>query len=352
MKTWKRFLSMVLATGMVMGLAACGGGNNAATSGNANAGNTGTDGEKYVITVACTPSEESPEGAYAKAFKEYCEANSDGRLEVQLYLAAQMGTDREILESVQFNSVTMGGTGITQWTNFVTDLNVLDGPFVVTDKDTVYALFEDADFNQVLSEKFAQEGYHYMGEHFLGFREMTSNKEIKTMDDFKGIKIRVIENPTPIALWSALGCNPTPLAFTEVYTALQQGTVNAQENPVTNIYDKKFYEQQKYIVLTNHQIHTDFWAMNLDFYNSLPADLQEVVDAGSKAGIDAAHEYAETQADIQLKEMEDYGCTILTPDQALMDAMVSATQSVRDDIAAQYPEFSENVNAALTRIGG
>lgn len=353
----KRKMALVLLTTLtVMSFSAC-----TSTTQSSNQSETsGTDTidpisqevttDKYVITAAATPSDASPEGAYALAFKEYVEEKSEGRIEVQLYMSAQMGTDRDILESVQFGNLTMGGTGLTQWTNFITELNILDGPFVMTDEDIVHALFEDDEFNKVLSSGFEAKGYHYLGEHFLGFRMMTSNVPIYALQDFKGIKIRVIENPTPIALWSALGSNPTPLAFTEVYTALQQGTVDAQENPITNIYDKKFYEQQDYIILTNHQIHADFWAMNLDFYNDLPDDLKTIVDDASIVGIAAAHKYAAEEFSVQLEAMEEYGCEVITPEASLLEDMVNTTEQVRKDINASYPEFYEELEAALERI--
>ena len=344
----KKLLALALTIAMTLTLAACGG--DTADSGTSDTGDTagdGASGEKITLSVAFTPAEETPEGAWAEEFKRLCEENSNGQLEIQIYPAGQMGTDREILESTQFGSISIGYTGLTQWTNFVADLNYLDGPFVCSTRDQVYDLFEDADFNAILADRMESAGYHYMGAFLLGFRELTCNREINTVSDFDGMKIRVIESSTPLAMWSALGCNPTPLAFAEVYTALQQGTVDAQENPVTNIYDKKFYEQNDYLYLTNHQVHPDFVAMNLDLYNSLSDELKTVIDESAQAALSAANQFAEENEELQLQEMNDYGCQVVTPSDALMTEMYNATQSVRDDLAETYPEFAAVVDAVI-----
>lgn len=343
----KKLLAFVLTIAMALSLAACGDSSDSAPDSSDTSADAGSTGDKITLSVAFTPADETPEGAWAEEFKRLCEEKSGGQLEIQIYPAGQMGTDREILESTQFGSISIGYTGLTQWTNFVADLNYLDGPFVCSTREQVYALFEDEGFNSILTERMESANYHYLGAFLLGFRELTCNKEINSLSDFNGMKIRVIESQTPLALWSALGCNPTPLAFAEVYTALQQGTVDAQENPVTNIYDKKFYEQQKYLVLTNHQVHPDFVAMNLDLYNSLSDDLKAIVDESAQAALSAANQFAEENEELQLQEMNDYGCQVVTPSDSLLTDMYNATQSVRDDLAETYPEFAAAVNAVI-----
>lgn len=343
----KKLLAFALATAMMLPLVACGSPTSSETNPPDSSDGTGGTGETITLSVAFTPADETPEGAWAAEFKRLCEEKSGGQLEVQIYPAGQMGTDREILESTQFGSISIGYTGLTQWTNFVEDLNYLDGPFVCSTREQVYSLFEDEGFNEILTDRMENAGYHYLGAFLLGFRELTCNKEINAVSDLSGMKIRVIESPTPLALWSALGCNPTPLAFAEVYTALQQGTVDAQENPVTNIYDKKFYEQQEYLYLTNHQVHPDFVAMNLDLYNSFSDELKKIIDESANAALSAANQFAEENEELQLQEMNDYGCQVVTPSDTVLAEMYDATQSVRDDLAKTYPEFADAVNAVI-----
>lgn len=346
----KKALSMILAAIMVLSLAACGGGQESSSTPEPD--QSASTGETYTIIIGGTGSDQTGDYACAEAFKEYVEANSNGQIEVQLMFNGILGSDREILESVQLGSCTVVGTGLTQNTNFVPELTVLDSPFMFENADDVTALFADEEFVAELNDAYAQAGYKYMGMTFQGFRTLTSNKEIHSMSDMKGMTIRVIESATPLALWSALGANPTPLAFTEVYTALQQGTVDAQENPLELIYSQKFYEQQKYIINTNHQIQPIFWVMNLSFYNNLPADLQSVVDEGTRVGLAASETYSADMAATYEETMRDYGCTFIDITSEAHDEMYAATQAVRDDLAAQYPDFAASVNAAVERTQG
>ena len=363
----KKALSVIVAAVMACSLAACGGSTAAttaapaattaaaaettaaaaATTAAAAETQAAESGDKLVLSVAYTTSDDAPEGAYALEFKRAVEELSGGKIEAQLYPAGQMGSDREMMESVQFGSVSIAFTGLTQFSNFVTDLSYLDAPFLLQTRDQVYKLFDSEQFSTVLTKDMEEAGFHYLGAFLLGFRELTTNRDINTVADMKGMKIRVIESPTPLAIWNALGCNPTPLAFAEVYTALQQGTVDAQENPITNIYDKKFYEQQKYVVLTNHQVHPDFVGMNIDLWDSLSDELKGYITEASESAVKAANNYAETFESKQIDDMNAKGTQVLTPSDDLLKEMYDATQSVRDDLAAQYPEMAEAVTAGL-----
>ena len=346
----KKLLSLMLTCALALTLTACGG--DTGSEGDAADDTTANADGTYTITIGNTGSEQCSDFAGSEAFKEYVEANSDGRISVQLLFNGVLGSDREHLESVQMGACTMMSTGLTQYTNFITDLTALDSPFMFETAEDVYALFEDEAFVAALEERFSTANYHYMGMSFQGFRTLTTNREVHSMADMDGMTIRVIESPTPMALWTALGANPTPLSFTEVYTALQQGTVDAEENPLELIYSQKFYEQQDYIVNTNHQIQPLFLVMNLDFYNSLPDDLRAVVDEGAAVYLEASRAYNEEMTETYIQTMEDYGCTFIDIEEDAFSEMYEVTQPVRDDLAEQYPDFYAEITAAIERTQG
>lgn len=351
----KRILALALALVMLFALTACGTAAPADSSTNTNGeaeAPAAAEAEAYTIIIGNTGSEQCSDYAGATAFKEYVEKESNGRLQVQLLFNGVLGSDRETLESTQMGSCTMMSTGLTQYTNFVKELTALDGPFMFETAEDVYNLFADEQFVETLNELFATAKYKYMGMSFQGFRTLTSNREVHSMADMKGMTIRVIESATPMALWTALGANPTPLAFTEVYTALQQGTVDAQENPLELIYSQRFYEQQKYIVNTNHQIQPLFLSMNLDFYNNLPDDLKAIVDAGCEEYVKAARAYSEQMLETYKQTMADAGCTFIDVEPDDFADMYEATASVRASLTEQYPEFSAVLNDAITRTQG
>ena len=304
----------------------------------------------YTIVIGESGSELTSNYQGYLAFKPYVENASKGRIKVEIHANAILGNDRELLESVQIGQVTMMATGLTQHTNFVPELNTMDAPFLYETTEQVYRLFEDKEFYDMFSKLYANQGYYFVGMTFQGFRTLTSNKPVRTVADCNRMSIRVIQSPTPIAIWQALGSNPTPLAFPEVYTALQQGVVDAQENPMELIYSQKFYEQQKYVIDTNHQIQPTLVVFNLDFYNSLPADLRAIVDEGFKVCLKAIREYTDSNLDMYEKTMRDYGCTFIELTPQARAEFKDRTAGVRADLAAQYPAFYRDLEAALARV--
>ena len=343
MKVKKSLLLLVLI--VVFVLVGCSKG--ADTNGNAPA-----PSNDQVYTIVFTNSGSEQAGLYkgAVAMKEYVEKESNGKIKMELYMNSQIGNDREGLESVQTGSATMTITGLTQYTNFVQDLVALDQPFLYEDAEQVNALFSDEEVVVKLNEMFGAANYKYLGMNFQGFRTLTSNRKVEKPADLKGMSIRVIESPTPLALWKALGASPTPLSFAEVYTALQQGVVEAQENPIELIASQKFYEQQKYIIDTNHQIQPLFWVVNPDFYNNLPADLQKVFDDGFQQALKATDEATATDMEKYNNTIKEYGSEFIAISDESRAEFKDLTSGVRADIEKQFPDFTKVINDALGRI--
>ena len=335
----KKAISIVVALVLSLSLAAYGAGMSSAA-----------DGTVYTIIIGESGSELTSNSQGEAAFKEYVEARSNGRLKVEIYLNAQLGSDRELLESTQLGTVTMMGSGLTTYTNFVPALTAMDAPFLYDNAEQVYALFKDKEFRDMVDRVYAEQGYHFVGMTFQGFRTLTSNKEIKTVADCSGLPIRVIDSPTPMAVWRALGANPTPISFAEVYTALQQGVVQAQENPMELIYSQKFFEQQKYIIDTNHQIQPTLLVMNLNFYKSLPDDLRALVDEGLEVCLQTIRRYTDGNAAMYKQAMVDFGCQFIEITPQARAEFQARTADVRASLAAQYPDFSKVLEAALGRI--
>ena len=346
----KKAKLVLLAMALIPSLLAYAGGSKDASAG-APANAPASDNNKAITIVVGESGSELTANAKGEiAFKDYVEKASNGRIKAELYFNAQLGGDRELLESTQIGQVTMMATGLTQHTNFVPELTAMDAPFLYDTEDQVYKLFQDNEFSAMINKLYESKGYHFVGMYFQGFRTLTSNRQVRTVADCRNMSIRVIQAPTPIALWKALGTNPTPLAFPEVYTALQQGLVEAQENPYELIYSQKFYEQQKYVIDTNHQIQPILMVMNLAFYKGLPDDMRKVVDDGFAACFKVIRDYIDTNTALFVKTMKDSGCTFiqLTPDARA--EFKARTADVRADLAKQYPDFYKVLEGALARI--
>lgn len=191
-------------------------------------------------------------GVAATAFKESVEKDSDGRIKVEIFPGGALGGERDIIESVQLGTIDMAMTSTSVVGNFVPDVLVFDIPFLF--RNTAHArAVVDGPVGQDILKKFEAQNLVGLGYGENGFRHLTNNKhEVKTPADMSGMSIRTMENPIHIKAFSQLGARPTPIAWPELYAALQQGVVDGEENPISNIITAKFFQVQKYLALTGH----------------------------------------------------------------------------------------------------
>src|SRR5690606_1776537 len=225
--------------------------------------------------------------------------------------------------------------------NFEPKMYLLDLPFMMTDNASMKAVLDGEVGEELLGllEKSNLKGINYWG---AGFRNMTNNiRPITKPDDLKNIKMRVLQAPTTLATYRAYGANPTAMAFTEVYNGLQQGVVEGQENPLANIYSMKFYEVQKYMTRTSHVYHTYAAVMNKAAWESLPEDLQKVVQDAFDVARDYARELTQQDEENILKEIKDQIEIIeLTPEGR--EAFIEASKPV-------YAQFEKRVTPELVQ---
>jgi len=218
-------------------------------------------------------------------FKKYLEERSGGRIEVKVLHSGQLGGVRENLEMVKAGTLTacIGDTAFLE--AFVPKLGVINLPFVFPDRDAAFTLL-DGPIGQELIKEMERAGFKSLGLTENGFRHITNNvRPINTPDDLKGIKIRVQTNPVHLKVFRLLGANPIPMDWPEVYSALQQKVIDAQENPLSIIYPLKVYEVQKYLSLTGHFYGVFGVYMNKRFFDGLPPDLQKAVDSSARDSI-------------------------------------------------------------------
>lgn len=284
----KKFLSLFLVLAMALALTACGS-NGGSNSGGSNGGDSsgsdsssgapaadGSEFNQLNIIAAHGAAETTSENASFLKFKELVEEKSGGVVTVDLYPNQQLGGDREYTEACVQGNVTMGGPSTANIAPFVPALNAFETPFLFSDRETVYKALDSA-AGQALLDSLETAGLKGLGYFENGFRQLTCNKDINALSDLNGLKIRVMENEVHLAIWTALGANPGPLAFGELYTALQQKSFDAQENPLEQIYNNKFWEVQDHVYLTQHVYTPYIIYMNLDAWNSLNEATQELI---------------------------------------------------------------------------
>lgn len=245
----------------------------------------------FNFTFAHVLTENTPNARAAEKFKEEVEKNSDGRIAINIRPAAQLGGDVEIIEQTQMGLVHIAIPPTGNLANFEEKMYLFDLPFLMPDNAAMKRVL-DGEVGQELLATLEDNNLHGVNMWGAGFRHMTNNiRPINGPDDLKGIKMRTLQAPAILATYRAFGANPTAMAYTEVYNGLQQGVVEGQENPLANIYSMRFYEVQKYMTLTGHAYHTYAAIVNKQAWESLPSDLQKVMEDAFVVGRDVARQY-------------------------------------------------------------
>lgn len=245
-------------------------------------------------------------------FQRLLETATDGELEVNLFPDNQLGDDRVLTESTIFGDIDIGISSTSPLASLFPDLYLFDSPFLfLTSEQTYDAL--DGEVGQNILESLESKGLKGLAFWENGFRNFTVNgTDVVEPTDVEGLKVRTMENEVHLAAWRAFGANPTPMAFTELFTALQQGTVDAQENPLGIIDSNRFQEVQDHVTLTQHVYTPYIVFMNLERYNALDSDEQQALqDAMKEATAFQRERSQELETDI-LANFDEQGITVTT----------------------------------------
>lgn len=291
--------------------------------------------KKYIIRMSYVVAEaQSTHVGAQEVFKKYVEEASGGRISVELYPNGQLYSgDRQAIEAVQLGTIEMTIPAAAVLSGFEPKFQVFDLPYLFKDKEQAYAAL-DGELGTKLNELLLNQGLVNLAYGENGFRHVMNNiKPIHTPADLKGLKIRTMENPVQIGIFKALGANPTPMSFGELYTALQQKTVEGGENPVPLVYTSKFYEVQKYYSLNGHQYAPTVVLINQDYFNSLPEDLQGIVKTGAEKFRDEQRIINGKQEEEFMVQLKENGMEINTITDEEKALFVEATNSVYDEFA-------------------
>lgn len=288
--------------------------------------------QRYSWPLATASPEDTVTQIFAEKFAEEVSALSDGRMKIQVYANSTLGGDRDLLETCADGDIPFIVQNTAPQVSFMNDLAVFDLPCVFDTLEDCRATIDDPEFYRLISDVYTDGGYHLLGMADQGFRVMSTNKPVESLTDFKGQKIRTMENPYHLAFWQALGANPTPMAFSEVYIGLQQKTIDAEENPVEVIVSGKLYEQQDYIVETNHLPHYITLIMNQDLFQKLDAQQQEILEEAAKTATAYARKQADERVENRLDAIIASGTEIVTLDDEFREEMKEASNGIYEEI--------------------
>lgn len=353
MKKAKRIISLSLILAIIaLTLAGCGGGSTNTSTKTPDAGNKGgnaggNEGKTYSFNLAMDSPEDTVTYLFGKKFADLVGEKSSGRIKVEVYSNGQLGGDREICENVQNGDLAFVVQNTAPQVNFVKDLAVFDLPNLFANASIARKVL-DGPFFEEIAKSYEANNIKLLAYADQGFRTMTTNKKVEKIDDFKGQKIRTMENPYHLEYWKSLGANPTPMAFAEVYIGLQQGAIDAQENPYEVIVSAKLYEQQKYVVNTNHLLHLLSLITSPKIFNELSAEDQQIIlDAAAEAKV-YAREQADNRVADRVKIITDSGTEIVDLSDDLKAEMANRASSAYDKVRSAIG--NELVDAMLKAV--
>lgn len=269
---------------------------------------------------------------YAQKFADEVERLSNGTMKIQVYPNSTIGGDVELLESCKAGDIPFVVQNTAPQVSFMPEISVFDLPCAYKTIEEVRKAVDNEEYYGMIQDVYDNAGYKLLGYADQGFRVMTSNIKIEKLSDFKGIKIRTMENPYHIAFWNSLGANPTPMTFSEVYIGLQQGTIDAQENPYEVITSSKLYEQQKFTINTNHLPHLISLIVSDEFYQSLSKDKQKIIDEAAKTAKVYAREAADERILEKIQTITTNGTEIIDISEELYQEIKQASSPVYDEI--------------------
>ncbi len=260
----------------------------------------------YVLKFSHVVSPNTPKGKAAEFFEKRLEELSKGRIDVQVYPNSQLYKDNAVLKALKLNSVQMACPSFSKFGKIVPQLALFDLPFLFKDIDHLHRV-QDSDVGQKLKDMVTAKGFVALDFWDNAFKQMTSSKKaLIHPSDAKGQKFRIMSSKVLEEQFKAVGAIPQVMPFSEVYSALQQGVIDGQENTNSNIYTKKFYEVQKYMSITNHGYLGYLVVMSKKFWNSLPDDLKANVKQAMKEATAKEREYAIELDKSQFAKIEEY----------------------------------------------
>jgi tripartite ATP-independent transporter DctP family solute receptor len=291
------------------------------------------------LTLAHVWPENDPQAEATARFAEAVSERTDGSVELEIFPAGQSGGDRDILEGLSLGTtdVWVGGAGVYNAISPLGEFFVT--PFMFDEIEDMAAAY-NGQLGDAVRKQLDETDTTVIGFWPRGPRHITSNAAIETPEDMDGLRIRVPENPMFIAAFEAMGANPTPMAFPEVFTALQQGTIDGQENPLALIQSAGFPEVQSHLNLTGHIMEPLALAIADTSWNELCADQQESIrGAAQQVGEEFLQELVDQEEQLR-QELADAGMTVIEPDIA---AFREATQSVRETEGSDFADLYQLV---------
>jgi TRAP-type transport system periplasmic protein len=285
---------------------------------------------------------EHPQGQGAKKFGELVEAKSGGKIKVRLFPSGQLGGDLQTVSAIQGGTIDLTVLNAGLLVGQVKEFGLFDLPFLFESGKEADAVV-DGPFGRKLSETLPAKNLVPLGFWELGFRNLTnSRRPVTKLEEIQGLKVRVVQSPLYIDLFNTLGANAVPLPFPELYTALEQKTVDGQENPVTLINTSKFYEVQKHLTLTRHTYNPQIVVFSKRVWDRLDAEEKKLIE-------DAAQEAKVFQRAFSREQETKALDAVKAAGMQVVELSAAEIGRIRDKVQPVVKKFSEGVNESIVK---
>ncbi len=342
----KGFYLLLFMFILSIALVACGGGNDdEGSDAEADSGDNdaASGGEELVLKFAHEEGQGDVQDLYANKFKELIEEKTDGRIKIDVYTAGTLGTNMDVLQSLQTGAIELAITSPGFSGDVIPESNIMSIPFLFSDSLEVNkkVLNESEALYGPLAEQYEEQGLTPFKFWLEGFMWWTGNKQITTPEEMKGVKLRTMPSNLIIESYEYMGANPTPTDSGEIYTMLQTNGIDAQENPLFYIISSNFLEVQDFLMDSKHHIYTTVTAANQDFFEGLPEEDQEII----REVVDEVNEWSftmqdeESQKALEAAKEEDIEIIELTSEQR--EAFKELSLPVREKYAAESDAAKE-----------
>ncbi|MGK9050640.1 TRAP transporter substrate-binding protein [Neorhizobium petrolearium] len=302
------------------------------------AGTASAEIRAHTLKFAAANNKGHPQVTGMEKFAEIVKEKSGGKIDVRLFPGGVLGGDVQTVSALQGGVVEMLVLNAGILASNVKDFGAVDLPFLFNSGEEADKVM-DGPFGKSLTDKLPATGLVGLAYWELGFRNLTNNRHpVAKLEDIKGLKIRTLQSPIPIELFNSLGANAVPLPYTELYTALETGTVDGQENPFANIINAKFYEVQKYLTVTRHQYNPQIVLISKKFWDGLNDEEKAVLQSAAVEARDFQRKVSREADAKALEEIKSTGMQVteLSPEE---------TQKLRDAVKPLIDKFSANIGA-------
>lgn len=333
MRKMKRIVSLLCVIMLIFSLTACGGNEDPNNNGDA-----GSEDVTYELKFGHIYAPGHPYSNAADKIAELVTERSEGKVNVVIYGAGQLGSEKDLADGIVAGTVDVAYVGPGELGKRFAPISVFDAPFIFDGPEHGNKVV-NGEIGQRLYQQMSDEiGITALGSMYYGTRYVTTKDfPVSSPADLEGKKLRAPDMPLPTAVVRGMGAQPTPMAFAEVYLALQQGVVDGQENPIPTIYTNKFYEVQDYISLTGHTVAFTPVIMSNEKFDSIPEEYQQIIKDAVQEVIPMEIEETLTFEIEKLEEMKNNGMNVIEPDKA---AFIEAAKEI-------VAEFEEQWGAGL-----